>query len=122
MGRRRTEQILQYIIPVDRRIYLLLYFEEKLLHKVLLGNLITAACILIAKYWETEVIPTKMEWESKCRYMALMYKLIAIHNFYMGQSQAWKKCYIGSLMYNIIMTKLVPICMQKYWRCYNIDL
>lgn len=50
-------------------------------NKTLVGNLLVAATILLAKYWKQVNLPTKDEWCQKIHYMFLMHKLTAITNF-----------------------------------------
>lgn len=63
---REREQILLYAIPFDPQIFLWLNFEHgsKFRHQLLLVNLLSIALVSIAKHWESEILASKIEWES----------------------------------------------------------
>lgn len=42
------------------------------------------AKILIAKYWKSDIVPTKREWQMKCQYILVMSLLTAINRLRNG--------------------------------------
>lgn len=60
-------------LPLHPRWFLLMYFIYFQIRrgKILLANLLMAATIIIARYWESTIIPSLIEWVSKVKYACL---------------------------------------------------
>lgn len=86
MIHKEIHEILGFGIPFSARLYLLNDFkllaldEGSIYVKRLIGHLLTAARVLLAKYWQSLVIPTKEEYCSKIRFVLVVDKLSAIIN------------------------------------------
>lgn len=72
----QVESMLKISLPFFPAAFLLLEFNSRLLrkHSILLVNSLTAASILIAKYWKLAMVPTKEEWLSEVRYIHIFNK------------------------------------------------
>lgn len=57
-------------------------------HRLLLANLLTAACILVAKTWKLEESPSMEDWIIKVRLICLVSKLSALNGYSRGVDQA----------------------------------
>lgn len=83
-------------------------------NRFVLANVLTAACMLLAKVWKTEAVPALREWRQNIYYVFLMSKVTAICKGQLGVSVAYEKLrerwagyieYVSSLINDCMMIK-----------------
>lgn len=93
------KDIMHIILPVAPQVFLLDRIENEGCRH-LMNNVVTAASILLAKYWKEEPVPSRWEWRIEGNQIWLMSKLFVY------------KIVTVSWLFSSIDT------FNRYWHCY----